>query len=91
MVLLESMSYGLPSIAYDVATGPRDIIQNNVSGFLIKDNDKKQFIKQLQILMQNEKLRARIGANAHKRIKEHFSQEAVIAQWEALFLQLFQT
>ena len=29
MVLLEAMSYGIPCIAYEVASGVNDIIDNN--------------------------------------------------------------
>lgn len=35
MVLIESQSFGIPSVAYDCPTGPAEIITDNVNGFLI--------------------------------------------------------
>ncbi|EIQ3442826.1 glycosyltransferase, partial [Campylobacter coli] len=39
MVLAESASYTIPSIAFDINTGPSDIIDNKKSGFLIEDGN----------------------------------------------------
>lgn len=36
MVLLEAQSYGLPIIAFDCDTGPSDIIQHDVNGYLVQ-------------------------------------------------------
>ena len=35
MVLIEAQSYALPTISFDIATGPRDIIEDDKSGYLI--------------------------------------------------------
>ena len=43
IVLLESQSYGIPAIAFDCPTGPRDVIINSFNGFLIKCFDLEEF------------------------------------------------
>lgn len=88
MVLLESCSYGLPSIAFDITSGPSDIIENEKSGFLIKDNDLENYADKLQLLMRDENLRKTMGENAKIHTKKHFSKELVLQKWQDLFHSL---
>lgn len=85
MVLIESASYGLPSIAFDITSGPSDIIENGKSGFLIKDDDLKDYADKLQILMRDENLRKTMGENAKELVKKRFSKEIVLKKWQDLF------
>lgn len=43
MVLLESISRGLPVVSYDSPTGPRDIIKNGENGYLIPFGSSEKF------------------------------------------------
>ncbi|EDN5834644.1 glycosyltransferase family 4 protein [Campylobacter coli] len=81
MVLLESSSYGLPLVAFDINTGPSDIIEDGKNGFLIKDNDLQEFSNKLQILIDSKKLRKEMGVMAKKITSEKFSKEVVIKEW----------
>jgi glycosyltransferase involved in cell wall biosynthesis len=69
MVLAESMSYGVPCISFDVPSGPRDIIKNDIDGFLIENNDINQYIEKLELLINNDKLRSKMGILAKQNIK----------------------
>ncbi|WP_236033184.1 glycosyltransferase [Helicobacter turcicus] len=85
MVLVESASFGLPCVAFDVKTGPRDIIEDKRSGFLILDGDLEEYARALTDLMESENLRKQMGESAKARVKEKFSREVVIEKWERLF------
>lgn len=85
MVLLEASSYALASIAFDVNTGPNDIIKNGKTGFLIKDNQLEEFALQLRVLMNDEDLREQMGKAAKVRIQEKFSKEMAMKEWKELF------
>lgn len=85
MVLIEASSYTLPCIAFDINTGPSDIIENEKTGFLIEDNNLKEFASKLCLLMDNEDLRKQMGKDARLRIQENFTKEVVMKQWEELF------
>ncbi|MBF7047565.1 glycosyltransferase, partial [Campylobacter volucris] len=61
MALAESASYGLPGVAFDINTGPSDIIENKKSGFLIKDGDLQDFANKLCLLMDNKNMRKTMG------------------------------
>ena len=84
MVLIESASYGLPSVAFDIA-GLSDIIENEKSGFLIEDDDLKDYADKLQILMRDENLRKTMGENAKQIVKKRFSKEIILKKWQDLF------
>lgn len=85
MVLLEAMGFGLPCIAYDVLSGPSDIIKDNQSGFLIPNNNQQSFAEKLSLLMNSYELREKMGKASKERIANHFTQEKILPQWERLF------
>ena len=85
MVLIEAQSYALPTISFDIATGPRDIIEDDKSGYLIKDNDLNKYATKLKTLMQDENLRVKMGAKSKEIVKSKFSKEVVMKQWMELF------
>ncbi|QOR04225.1 glycosyltransferase family 4 protein [Campylobacter cuniculorum] len=88
MVLLEASSFALPSVAFDVNTGPSDIIEDSKTGFLIEDNALESFAKKLCVLMENQNLREQMGNAAKKRMQEKFSKEVIMEKWEELFESL---
>lgn len=64
MVLIESISNGTPVIAYDVRVGPRAIIQEGYNGFLIKENDIKNFVEKLDFLLKENDVNSIMSNNA---------------------------
>ncbi|EHN6915302.1 glycosyltransferase [Campylobacter jejuni] len=85
MVLIESSSYALPLVAFNIDTGPSDIIDNEKSGFLIEDGNLQEFANKLSILMDDENLRRTMGISAKDIVKTNFSKEVIIKKWEELF------
>ena len=87
MVLLEAMSQGMACIAYDCKTGPADIIENDINGLLIEDQNIEAMQKGLEKLICNEKLRFNLSCNATKTI-DKFSLENIGQQWVQLFQKM---
>ena len=85
MVLVEASSYALPCIAFDIAAGPSDIIESDISGYLIKDNDLQDYADKLFTLMSDKDKRESMGLQAKQRVKEKFSKEAIMPLWEEVF------
>ena len=53
-VVLESLAFGTPVVAYDCPTGPKDILgKNSEYGELIPLNDKDTFVKRVYELIDN--------------------------------------
>ena len=84
MVLLESLSCGLPVISYDCPNGPRNIISNNKDGILISHNDIESFAEVLENTINNFELRKEMSVNAKLNIKR-FDEITVMQNWIELF------
>ncbi len=68
--LAEAMASPLACIAYDCLAGPKDIIDDNINGFLIPVNDEEGFKQKLQQLMKDEALREKFKSNAQQKMKQ---------------------
>ena len=87
MTLLEANALGLPSVCYDFKCGPKDVIENGVNGYIIREGDLDAFAEKLDLLMCNDSLRANMGHNAFVMSKR-FSIENVMQRWIDLFENL---
>jgi len=70
MALLEAMEVGLPVVSYDCPIGPRSIIKNNYSGFLIEDGNEEQFVSSIIALQIDREKRIKIGQNAKQEMQK---------------------
>jgi glycosyltransferase involved in cell wall biosynthesis len=57
LALLEAIKHGLPCVAFDCPFGPRSIINDSYSGFLVNDGDIRVFAERICLLIENETLR----------------------------------
>ncbi len=87
MVLIEAQSLGLPAVSMDCPTGPRDIIVDSETGFLIPQGNLKLFSERLARLMEDVELRRLMGQRA-KSMSERFDQERICRQWIECFDEL---
>lgn len=84
MVLGEAMQCGLPVIAYDCPTGPREFIKNNINGFLIDDDDSECFILKLTHLMDDASERERMGRDG-RNMSLTLLPANIVNNWISLF------
>lgn len=84
MVLLEASANALPLVAFDVETGPREIITDGENGFLLPAFDEEGMIAAVRRLMDNPTLRADFSA-ASQKTAARFSLDAVAEEWMVLF------
>lgn len=88
MVLIEAMSCGVPAVSFACKCGPRDIIEDGVSGMLVEPNDVEKLAEGVCKLIENPELRKAMGAEAAKQVKAKFAEERIMKQWVELFDQL---
>ena len=84
LALLEAKANQLPSVSFDILTGPSEIIEDGINGYLVKDGDISGFAEKLDVLMGDELLRASFSKQAGQGI-ERFQKEKILEQWKALF------
>lgn len=87
MTLLEAQACGLPLVAYACKCGPKDIIQDDVNGYLIEEGDQKSMAEKIVFLIQETEKRMAMGREA-KRLSSNFGEEKVMQQWISLFNKL---
>lgn len=80
LALLEAKSYGLPCIAYDCPTGPREIIENNIDGYVIDMSDKASFVSRISDLFNDNALYYRLSEGT-KKVADKFSPEKIEKAW----------
>ena len=83
-VLLEAMAEGKACISFDCPTGPAELIEHSVNGWLVPLGDVGALASGLDTLMSDAALRERLGARA-REVRNRYSLESVLAQWDALF------
>ena len=87
MVLLEALSQGMACIAFDCVTGPAEIIEDGVNGFLVEDQNNAEMVMKLNDLMENDDKRNLFRNNASKSL-DKFSIQNVSLKWNTLFDQI---
>jgi amylovoran biosynthesis glycosyltransferase AmsD len=80
MVLLESQAFGVPAVAFDCLTGPREVISNGQNGYLVTDGDSESFAKTLTFLISNPDERRRLSAGALAAAKQ-FNLDDAMVKW----------
>ena len=87
LVLIEAMSFGIPCVSFDCPSGPSDIIDDGVNGFLIPNYNIDFFVLKLMELIQNKDLRIIMGNRAIiKSIKD--SKDEIIKKWDLLYKEV---
>ena len=87
LVLPESMSCGLPVVAFDCPFGPADIITDSVDGFLIHDRNIDEFAEKVCLLMSDEQLRKKMG-KAGIKSSQRYQGSLIMPKWDNLFKML---
>ena len=87
LVVIESMSYGVPVIAYDCLCGPSEIIQDGVDGFITKYQDPQEMIEKVNCLIEHPDVRIEMGKRARINI-QRFNMDDIMGRWIGLFNRL---
>lgn len=85
--LAEAMAVGLPVIATDCETGPRELIRDGVDGLLVPNNDVAALAAALSRLINAPGERARLSSRAPE-VVERFSFDDVMATWDDLLIRV---
>jgi glycosyltransferase involved in cell wall biosynthesis len=81
--ILEAMSCELPVIATD-CVGPRELIEDGVSGIIVKDRKPESMAAKIIELLQNKELRIKLGNEGRKRVLERYNWEKNVEELESL-------
>lgn len=87
LVLIEAMACGLPCIAFDIDSGPSEIITHGVDGYLISPFNTKEFAERIISLAQNKGMYETFSKNSMANV-QRFSLSAIVEKWKSLLDKL---
>ncbi|MFO0952878.1 MAG: glycosyltransferase family 4 protein [Isosphaeraceae bacterium] len=85
--LLEAMATGLPCVASRIG-GNEDLLGPGGSGLLIDEATPGRWSEKLVELLNDQDLRARLGASARLRVEDEFALEKVVGRYVELYRRL---
>ena len=85
LALAEAQSFGVPAVSVDCKCGPREIIRDGVTGFVVAEGNTEAFAEHALQLMTDDALRHRMGEAAAVAARR-FTIDAIMAQWLSVFL-----
>ncbi len=88
-VLVEAMACGVPVISTLCESGPREIIENSVSGLLVEPGSSKELLKAIKAIMDNPTYARELAKNARVRAAA-FGASAITKQYEEHLIKIFE-
>ncbi len=83
LVLIEAMNAGLPTIAFSSAEGARELIFNDVNGYLILDRNLDEMATTIETLLKKpDKIRS-LGSHA-KNYSQNYLPSSVQVMWKQI-------
>ena len=86
LVVIEAMATAKPVVVSKQA-GTSEIIQSGVNGIVVDHARPEEIAKQVEMLMNNPKLRKKLGENAYEYVKNNLSWEKYAEKMESIFQQ----
>ena len=86
--LLEAMDVGLPCVAFDCLSGPREISSNGKYAILVKPDDKSGLVAVLEKIMSDKVFSVELGKQARTSILERYRLSEVLNRWDQLFREV---
>lgn len=80
MVLLEAYSCGLPAISFDILAGPKEIVKENKTGYLIKDRNINEMAHAINDLLKDTNKLKLFSENALIESKK-YNVNNIITKW----------
>lgn len=87
--ILEYMAMSKPVIATD-GGGTCEIVENNITGFLVRQSDPAELSEKIDTLLNDKVLRDQMGSKGKKRIHEVFSIENMAEKYIAVYSELIE-
>lgn len=82
LALMEAMSCGLCCVAMDCKQGPRELIENEKTGYLVPLGDIRMLAEKIAQLLRDKAQRQIVGQAAAMYAKEEFTLEKIMYKWK---------
>lgn len=83
LAILEAISRGIPTVAYDIKYGPSDMIDDDRSGYLVENGNYEQLADRILRLIDDPNCYQDFSNQAYQKAKE-FSKESILELWQTI-------
>lgn len=87
LAIMEAMGASLPVVASRVG-GVADLVEEGETGFTISPDDVEGYAEKILLLLKDNHLRERLGANGHRFAVRYLSRPRILAQLETVYQEL---
>lgn len=79
MTMIEAQNFGLPAIAFDIYTGPSEILGDH-AGLLVKDGDLEAYAQAINTMINCSEKRVQMSDHA-LALGERFKASSIVKKW----------
>lgn len=90
LVILESMVHKTPVVVTRKG-GVSTIVKDGVNGILVRPKSSNEIAQKVNLLIENEKLRYKMGENAYRTVVERFNWDKIADKFYHLYERSIQT
>lgn len=83
LAILETFSFGIPCLAFDSAEGAKEIIDNNINGYIIQNRDFEMMASKILELLDNKQMLQNMGAMARNKSLK-YQKENIKIKWNEI-------
>lgn len=84
LVILEAMVHKTPVIVTRKG-GVSTIVKDGMNGFLVRSKSSNEIAQKVNLLLENDKLRLKMGENAYKTVVERFNWDRISTRFYNLY------
>lgn len=86
-VILDAWAHGMPLVTSN-ASGPAEIVEDGTNGLIYPIDDDQALATKIKLLINEPGLAQGIAAAGYQHVRTHYSEDAIIAQYLALYERL---
>lgn len=87
LTLLEAMASGLPSVSFNIYSGPSEIICDGLNGYLVDPYDVISMENKICTLINDAKIRESFSKNTQKEMCK-FDRKMIVEKWKRLIFDI---
>jgi glycosyltransferase involved in cell wall biosynthesis len=88
-VLPQALAMGKPCVSFDIDGAP-EVVIDDYTGFLVKAHDSEGLAEAISRLLDDEALRAKMGANGKRHVDPNFRAEKMVADISEVYQMLLE-
>lgn len=80
LAMSEALNHGLPVVSFDYPYGPREMVKNDLNGYLVPLGDDEKFASRILQIIKNPDLQDRLSQSAYEGVAA-LSAETTMKEW----------